>query len=74
MTIDPTTASALNELLRELASELDLHYDDNAFRAIEPTIEAMKRAAKLVTEAGYTAPDSYRHIVRRFERNVNPNR
>lgn len=74
MNIDPTIVSALNELLRELASELDLHYDDDAFHAIEPTIDAMKRAAKLVTDAGYKAPDSYQHIVRRFERNVHPNR
>ncbi|MER9937112.1 hypothetical protein [Mesorhizobium sp. M0088] len=70
MKIDPTTANALNELLRELASELDLHYEDDAFQAIEPTIDAMKRAAKLVTDAGYTAPESYQHIVRRFERNA----
>ncbi|RUZ81279.1 hypothetical protein EN943_01390 [Mesorhizobium sp. M7A.F.Ca.US.006.01.1.1] len=74
MNVDPTTANALNELLRELASELDLHYEDDAFQAIEPTVDAMKRAAKLVTDAGYTAPDSYHHIVRRFERNALPRR
>ncbi|MER9868758.1 hypothetical protein NKJ35_16450 [Mesorhizobium sp. M0136] len=73
MKIDPTTANALNDLLRELASEIDLHYDDAVFHAIGPTIDVMKRAAKLVTDAGYTAPDSYHHIVQRFERNAPSN-
>jgi hypothetical protein len=68
MTIDPTTANVLTDLLLELSSELDLHYDDQDLHAIKPTIETLRRAAAVVTDAGYEAPEVYHHIVSRFER------
>lgn len=68
MAIDQSAANAMADLLRELASELDLHYEDADLLAIEPTIERMKRAAKLIADSGYPVPESYQHIVGRFDR------
>lgn len=64
--IDAQTAEVINNLLRELASELDLHYDDSDFFALTPTVDRMKAAAELVEKNGFALPDSYRHILRRY--------
>ncbi|RWP54376.1 hypothetical protein [Mesorhizobium sp.] len=72
MTIDHTTAKVLTDLLRELSSELDLHYDDADLHACEPTIKTLQRAAKMMTDAGYKTPDVYRHVMGRFERMTRP--
>lgn len=37
MTTDQTTANVLTDFLRELSSELDLHYDDTDLHALKPT-------------------------------------
>jgi len=68
MTIDQTTAKVLTDLLRELSSELDLHYDDEDFHAVKATIETLRQAATLMTDAGHEAPEVYHHVMRRFER------
>ncbi|MER9403396.1 hypothetical protein NKI36_04955 [Mesorhizobium caraganae] len=68
MTIDQTTAKVLTDLLRELSSELDLHYDDHDFHALNSTIETLRRAANLMTDAGHEAPEVYHHVMGRFER------
>lgn len=68
MTIDQTTAKVLTDLLRELSSELDLHYDDQDFHALESTIGTLRRAAKMMANAGHEAPEVYHHVIGRFDR------
>ncbi|RWO42812.1 MAG: hypothetical protein EOS11_14575 [Mesorhizobium sp.] len=68
MTIDQTTANVLTDLLRELSSELDLHYEDEDLHALEPTIKTLRRAATLMTNAGHKTPEVYHHVMGRFER------
>ncbi|MER9397500.1 hypothetical protein NKI46_05090 [Mesorhizobium sp. M0615] len=68
MTLDQTTAKVLTDLLRELSSELDLHYDDHDFHALKSTIETLRRAANLMKDAGHEAPEVYHHVMGRFER------
>lgn len=72
MTIDQTTAKVLTDLLRELSSELDLHYDDEDFHALKPTIETLRQAVALMTDAGHKAPKVYHHVMRRFEQATRP--
>ncbi|BCH07370.1 hypothetical protein MesoLj131c_16280 [Mesorhizobium sp. 131-3-5] len=72
MTINHTTANLLTDLLRELSSELDLHYDDVDLHACGSTIKTLERAAKVMTDAGYEAPEVYHHLVDRFERATRP--
>ena len=67
MTIDHTTAKVLTDLLRELSSELDLHYDDEDFHALERTIKTLRQAATLMMDAGHKAPEVYHHVMGRFE-------
>ncbi|PZV34017.1 hypothetical protein [Mesorhizobium kowhaii] len=68
MTIDQTTANVMTALLRELSSELDLHHNDEELHTLEPTIKTLRRAAKVMADAGYKAPEVYHHIVGRFDR------
>ncbi|MBZ9984091.1 MULTISPECIES: hypothetical protein [unclassified Mesorhizobium] len=68
MTLDQTTAKVLTDLLRELSSELDLHYEDEDFHALKPTIETLRQAATLMKDAGHEAPEVYHHVMGRFER------
>lgn len=65
MTIDKNAATLLNSLLRELSSELDLHYADGDFAAISPALDVMREAADAIRNAGFSIPDGYEHIVRR---------
>ncbi|MCF6115994.1 hypothetical protein L2449_03525 [Mesorhizobium muleiense] len=66
--MDQTTANVLTDLLRELSSELDLHYDCEDFHALATTVETLRRAATLMTDAGHKAPEVYHHVMGRFER------
>jgi len=70
-TINMDVAEAICDLLKELASELDLHYEDEDFFALAPTIERMKTAAKIVEDSGYPLPDVYVHVLKRFHRHFN---
>ncbi|RWM25567.1 hypothetical protein [Mesorhizobium sp.] len=67
MTLDQTTANVADGS-RKFSSELDLHYDDEDLHALKPTIETLRRAATVMTDAGYGTPQVYHHIVGRFER------
>lgn len=58
----------INDLLKELASELDLHYEDEDFFALSPTMERMKRAVDLVEKHGAKPPEVYLHVLKRFNR------
>lgn len=69
--ISPATADLLNNLLKELASELDLHYEDEDFFALAPTIEVMKQASFLLDQNGFQPPTTYEHVLRRFNRHRN---
>lgn len=64
-------ATEINELLRELASEIDLHYEDEDFFALGPTIEAMAKVGSRLEELGYTLPDAYYHVMGRYHRHWN---
>jgi len=59
-------AEVLHDLLKELASEIDLHYESEDFFALAPTFETMKRAGKLLETGGYSIPPGYVHVVTRF--------
>lgn len=66
--IDETFADELNELLRELASELELHYEDEDFFALTPTIEAMQKIANRLESQGFKPDEAYLHVLRRYRR------
>ena len=70
MIIDQATAKVLTNLLRELSSELDLHHEDDEFPSLKETIETLRSAATLMTDAGHKTPEVYHHVMRRFERST----
>lgn len=71
MELSEEIASAIFELLSELASEMDLHYEDEDFFALKPTMDKMISAASLLEGAGIDLPDAYTHVLGRYRRGSN---
>lgn len=69
--IAPDLADAITEVVNELASELDLHYEDDDLVACAPTIEKMERLVSMLLTAGYASPEVYQHIVDRYHKSLN---
>lgn len=64
-------AQAISDVVNELASELDLHYEDEDLVACAPTIEKMERLVALLLTAGHPSPEAYQHIVSRYHKSLN---
>ncbi len=60
-------AKVLADLLREISSELDLHYEDDGLADCHETMGAMKSAAAELVAIGGDVPEVYRHILGRYE-------
>ena len=63
-----TLATVVTALVRELATELDLHYAETDFPALQPAMEALEAGARLLVEIGHPEPDAMTHIRRRYRR------
>lgn len=61
--------AVISELVKELSSELDLHYEDNEMFALEPTIQQLERAKILLERERQPVPNVLCHLLRRFKRN-----
>ncbi len=59
-------AEVIHDLLKELSSEIDLHYEPEDYFALAATFETMKRAGKLLEAGGFPIPPVYVHAVARF--------
>lgn len=65
--LDNQTAEILTALITELATELDMHYEDHELRLMcQPTIETLRRACTLLRNNGYPSPPVCDHVVARF--------
>jgi hypothetical protein len=71
MDLTDEVVTAIFEMLSELSSELDLHYEDEDFFALKPTIEKMQNAARILSHAGMELPDSYKHVLSRYNKKNN---
>jgi hypothetical protein len=65
------TAHIIQALLTELASELDLHYEDEDFVALASTIDHMRAAAALLERHGVAVPAGCLHVIQRHLRSRN---
>lgn len=68
--IDKDTLSIIHDLIRELSSEVDLHYNDEDFFALGATISVLRKAADILKENSVETPSVYRHVVERYQRSV----
>ena len=64
--LDPETAVLITEMLFELCTEIDLHYDDNEFKLEWPIMTVIRRAGATLVASGHTPPDVFYHLERRF--------
>ncbi|RWM32577.1 MAG: hypothetical protein EOR77_21340 [Mesorhizobium sp.] len=58
----------INKLLLELATELDLHYDDEDMFALAPTFMVIKDGVKLLSRVGYSVHPDVERILARFNK------
>jgi hypothetical protein len=68
--LNPELADAITDVINELASELDLHYEDADLVACAPTMEKMDRLVGMLQAAGYPVPQVYQHIIDRYHKSL----
>jgi len=56
-------------MLYELATEIDLHYEDEDFFALAKTFRRMKKAIALLELHGIKVPRTVHEVCNRFNRN-----
>lgn len=56
-------------LMKELATELDLHYEDEDSKGIAPTLDRLRHGVAFLTQAGIKVPDAVQHTLLRFSDN-----
>lgn len=59
------------ELLRELSSELDLHYEDTDMPHLFPTMKKIEAAVTQLENDGFDIPEVVTHILKRYHRHHN---
>lgn len=59
---------AINGLLLELATELDLHYDDEDMFALTPSFDRIKQGIELLRRVGYEVHPDVLKILARYNR------
>lgn len=60
----------LKSLVVELASEIDLFYEDEDLPMVKPAMSKMARAVRLLDKRGIASPEVFRHLQRRFQKSV----
>ena len=71
MVIHPQLAEAITDVINELASEIDLHYEDADLVATVHTMEKMNHLVGMLKAAGYPCPETYQHILDRYNKSLN---
>lgn len=64
-------AAVVAALVRELATEIDMHYDDEEFFALRPTIDALEAGCRALKHLKFPEPDVMNHVRQRFQRASN---
>lgn len=67
MKIPPLVAGMIVELIYELASEIDMHYDDDEIVELTAARDCLLRIGTALDEDGYRLPHIYNHIMRRLQ-------
>lgn len=58
----------VTKLSQELASEIDLHYDDEDLSALETSVAPLVEAKAYLQRANVPVPNVVEHILKRFRR------
>lgn len=64
----PARIAIIAELMTELATELDLHYEDHEMLVLQPSIEVLNRGAQALRAADVELPEEVAHILGRYKR------
>ncbi|RWH50245.1 MAG: hypothetical protein E5X40_06660 [Mesorhizobium sp.] len=66
--ISEADKEVINKLLLELATELDLHYNDEDMFALTPSFSVIKDGVKLLNRVGYPVHPDVKRILARFNK------
>lgn len=69
--IDNSTSVILSELATELATELDLHYEQDEFHRLSESISTLRKTAEMLSMSGHGVPDVVTHVLRRYAQATN---
>lgn len=56
----------IEQLLEELSTEIDLHYEDEDFDKIKPTLDIVKLSAGKLAAHKCPVPEATEHVIERF--------
>lgn len=68
MNLDGLATRIIHDLIVELCSELDLHYEDDQMTALQSSIQVTATAAGHLKQSGHAVPEVYDHLLRRYQR------
>jgi hypothetical protein len=72
MPITDDISQATIEVVEELASEIDLFYDDDELKALGPKIGKIFRLCHLLYQHGIDTPETCQLIMKRYSSLVDP--
>ena len=64
--MDNDILNILSDVLNELATEVDLHYEVTDAEQLAPTLDVMRRAASALDVAGLRVPDACTHVLMHY--------
>lgn len=64
-------ADALNEVIKELAEEIDWRYEPDELMAAAPSISKIERAVSILTEAKHEPAQSAVELIAKYKRQQN---
>lgn len=67
MPLKPSDTTTIANLINELATELDLQYEDHELAGIGSSIDALRAAAEILGRMGGEVPETYQHILSRYQ-------
>lgn len=70
MPLNSSDIITIANLINELATELDLQYEDHELAGIGPSIDVLRAAAEILGRMGGEVPGAYRHILSRYQEAV----
>jgi hypothetical protein len=60
--------AAVAALIHQLATEVDLHYEDDDFFALAPQMSALEEGSRVLEHFKLSEPDVLAHVRRRYQR------
>ena len=68
MTLNESDIQTIASVMNELATEIDLHYEDNELASAVGAFEALRAGSEILSRGRIKLPDACHHILQRFQK------